>query len=124
MRSQVRRSITGVLTVMLAFAVAGGPLFGQKKKDRDEDARSRTVEGSVRDQNDNLIEGAVVKLKNMKTLQVRSFITDENGAYRFHGLETDVDYKLQAEHGGRSSRERTLSVFDSRRKAIINLTLE
>lgn len=95
----------------------------QGKKQR-EDPNTRSVHGFVEDAEGRPVEGAVVQLKNKKTLQVRSFITQKEGAYYFHGLSTDVDYELRAEHQGRSSATRNLSIFDSRRKAIINLKLE
>jgi len=64
-----------------------------------------------------------VQLKNTKTLQIRSFITRDNGAYYFHGLNTDVDYELRADFSGASSRSRTLSSFDTRRQPVVNLKL-
>lgn len=99
------------------------PLAGQKKQ-KEQEAAVRSVEGVVTDADGNLVEGAVVQLKNTKTLQVRSYITRSDGAYSFHGLSTNVDYQLKAEHQGRSSEVKTLTVFDSRRKAVINLKLE
>jgi len=62
-------------------------------------------------------------LKNTKTLQIRSFITKDHGAYYFHGLSTDIDYELKAEYQGASSPTKTLSSFDSRKQAVINLKL-
>jgi len=58
-------------------------------------------------------------------LQIRSFITQEDGVYHFYELNTDVDYKLKAEDkkSGASSDAKTLSSFDSRKQAIINLKL-
>jgi hypothetical protein len=96
----------------------------QSKKEKAEDAQMRSVEGVVRDQSDNPVEGAVVQLKNTKTLQVRSFITKAGGTYYFHGLSRNVDYELKAESSGMSSDTKTLSVFDDRKKAAINLKLE
>ena len=113
-----RRSWVAV-GVLLALAV---PLAAQRKKE--EDTNVRSVQGLVRDQGDNPVEGAVVQLKNTKTLQVRSFITQQDGTYRFHGLSTNVDYELKANHTGTSSDVKTLSSFDSRTKAVINLKLE
>ncbi len=52
------------------------------KKDKEED-KLRMVQGVVTDAQDNPLVGAVVQLKNSKTLQVRSFITQENGVYQF-----------------------------------------
>ncbi|MEK7406868.1 MAG: carboxypeptidase-like regulatory domain-containing protein [Acidobacteriota bacterium] len=83
----------------------------------------RSVQGVVTDPAGNPVEGAVVHLKNTKTLQIRSYITKGDGAYSFHGLSTNIDYELKAEHQGLSSDVRTLSVFDSRKSAVINLRL-
>ena len=94
-----------------------------QKKDKQQDSGTRSVQGVVTDEDGNPVEGAVVQLKNTKTLQVRSYITRGDGAYQFHGLSSDVDYQLKAEFRGRSSDVRTLSVFDSRKKAVINLRL-
>ena len=82
-----------------------------------------TILGTVMDPSGAAIGGAVVQLKNTKTLQIRSFITKEHGAYYFHGLSPDVDYELKAEYQGQSSPTKTLSAFDSRKQAVINLKL-
>ena len=95
--------------------------FAQSKKKDDE---SRTVQGIVSMADDSPIVGAVVYLKNTKTLQVRSFITQTGGAYFFHGLSPDVDYELRAENKGVSSPTKTLSSFDSRKDANINLKVK
>ncbi|MGB9606080.1 MAG: carboxypeptidase-like regulatory domain-containing protein [Bryobacteraceae bacterium] len=117
----MRRVLFLVLAVVLAWLAETA--FGQKKS-KEEEAPTRSVEGVVTDPDGNPVEGAVVQLKNTKTLQIRSFITRKDGAYAFHGVSTDVDYELKAEHQGRSSDVRRLSVFDSRRKAVINLRLK
>jgi hypothetical protein len=64
-----------------------------------------------------------VQLKNIKTLQIRSFITKEGGAYYFQGLSPDVDYELKADYQGESSGTKTLSSFDSKKLSYINLKL-
>lgn len=95
--------------------------FGKKK---DQDSNVRTVQGIVTDEADNPISGAVVQLENMKTLQIRSFITKEKGNYYFSDLSTDVDYKLHAENNGMVSSTKTLSSFDSRKAATMNLKVD
>jgi len=100
------------------------PLFGSSRKEKGEDENVRSVQGLVRDPSDVPVEGAVVQLKDTKTLRVRSFITQEDGTYRFHGLSTEVDYELKASHKELESDVRRLSVFDSRKVAVINLKLE
>ncbi len=82
------------------------------------------VQGTVTDTKDNAVDGAVVQLKNTKTLQVRSFITREHGAYYFHGLDPNVDYALKAEFQDSASEGKTLSTFDSRKQPVINLKLD
>ena len=52
---------------------------------------------------DNAVVGAVVQLKDTKTLQIRSFITQDKGEYHFAGLSTNIDYELKADHDGASS---------------------
>ncbi len=59
-------------------------LHAQKKN---EDTTTRTVEGTVTNAANQPVAKAVVQLKNTKTLQIRSFITQEDGSYHFAGLE-------------------------------------
>jgi len=110
------------LNIILALALCLTPAFAQKKKDSDD--KTRSVQGLVVTADEAPVQGAVVQLKDSKTLRVRSFISKEDGSYFFHGLDPDVDYALKAEHQGMSSATRTLSSFDSRRKPVINLKLE
>jgi hypothetical protein len=108
-----------VALLLTTFSTVASP---QKKKGEDQNARS--VQGVVEGPQGNLIEGAVVQLKNTKSLQVRSFITLREGSFYFHGLSPDVDYELKAEFNDLASPVRRLSVFDSRKQAIVNLKLE
>lgn len=114
------------LLMMLAFAVAVSwlqPLALAQRDNKKEDSSVRSVQGTVTDPAGNPVPGAVVHLKNTKTLQIRSFISKQDGGYAFHGLSTNVDFELKAEHDGTASDVKTLSVFDSRNKAVINLKL-
>ena len=95
-----------------------------QRREKGENANTRSVQGVVQDAADNPIEGAVVQLKDTKSLQIRSFITKANGAYHFHGLSPDIDYELKADHRGKSSDSRRLSSFDSRKQAVMNLKIE
>ena len=108
-----------VLGILLLICAPAG--FGQGKKKGDD--QNRSVQGAVTSADDQAVVGAVVQLKNTKTLQIRSFITKENGTYYFHGLSPDVDYELKADSQGVSSGTKTLSSFDSRKQATITLKL-
>jgi hypothetical protein len=118
-RPLIRRT-GAVLAFLLLLGVFCAFSAGKKKSD---DQGLRSVQGTVSDPDGNAVDGAVVQLKNTKTLQIRSFITKDQGSYYFHGLSPDVDYELRAEYRGPSSPTKTLSAFDSRKQATINLTL-
>jgi len=94
------------------------------KKERQEEENTRAVAGVVRGENDEVVEGAVVQLKDTKTLKIRSYITKADGVYRFFGLSTNSDYELRADYKNLSSPTKTLSIFDSRKQAVINLKVE
>jgi len=73
--------------------------FAQKKKAEN----TRSVQGTVTVADGSLVNGAVVQLKNTKTLQIRSFITKDDGTYHFYDLSPDIDYELKADYQGASS---------------------
>ena len=116
-----RTVFAGVLTAALTLSCAG-LLSAQNKKDK-EDPNVRSLQGQVVDPDDKPAVGAVVQLKETRTLQVRSFITQTNGEYRFSGLRADADYEVKADFNGMSSDTKRLSNFDSRKIATVNLKL-
>ncbi len=104
--------------LVIALLAAAPPGVAQK------DQRTRSVQGIVTDAGESPLAKAVVQLKNLKTLQVKSFYTDDQGAYRFHGLDPDQDYELKAEFGNASSGPKKVTSFDSRREVVINFKLD
>lgn len=125
--------IAGVAVGALAVAAASAqivpqqknpPLFKGEKKPKDEDVKTRNLSGTVKDDQETPVPGAVVQLKDTKSLQVRSFITKEDGVYHFYGLSADIDYQVKADSKGQSSGVKTLSVFNSTKNAVIHLKLE
>lgn len=119
----MKNRLVRALAVFVLVAAVAAPLGAQGKKNK-EDLTRRHVEGLVTDASDQPVNGAVVQLKDMRSLAVRSFITREGGKYSFYNLDVNIDYELRAEHNGVSSPTRTLSVFDTRRSPVINLKLE
>jgi hypothetical protein len=98
------------------------PLFkGERKK---AESNERSLTGTIVDKADAPVEGAVVQIKDTKTLRVRSFLTKGDGKYQFHGLSMDTDYEVKAERQGISSETRTLTVYDTRKEPILNLKLD
>jgi hypothetical protein len=120
MTRMVKRRI-GWLAMTALLVSASSTLEAKKKNPED---ALRTVQGTVTDAAGNQVDGAIVQLKNTKTLQIRSFVTQQHGAYYFHGLSPDVDYEIRADFQGASSSTKTMSSFDSRKEVSINLKLE
>ena len=84
----------------------------------------RTLQGQVMADTEAPLPGAVVFLKNTRTMTVRSFVSDDKGNYRFTSLSPNVDHEVHAEYNGKHSDTKTLSSFDSRRVAYINLKIK
>jgi hypothetical protein len=101
-------TLTASLTVSLA--VAQGDM--------------KTVRGTVVDKDEAPLASAIVHLKNLRTMAVRTYITDVSGTFRFSGLDPNVDYDLHAEHGNLTSNSRTISSFDSRKEIIVPLKVD
>ncbi len=116
------KRISALLIVLaMTLSLATSSAFGQKKE---KVPAEKTVTGIVTDVNGNAVPGAVVQLKNMKTLQVKSFIAKEKGDYYFHGLSVDVDYQLLAQANGKESPTRTISTFDNHMTLTINFQVK
>jgi hypothetical protein len=84
----------------------------------------RVVQGTVRDSSDQPQANAVVYLQDQKSLEVRTFITEADGHYRFGQLSSDVDYQLWAEYKGHKSKTRSISSFDSKKQFTFDLKID
>jgi hypothetical protein len=84
---------------------------------------SRTLTGTVMDKNDKPVPEAIVYLKNTKTLAMKTYIARKDGTYRFPELSNNIDYEVYAERNGLKSKSKTLSQFDDRPNATINLQI-
>ena len=84
----------------------------------------RVVQGTVLNSEGQPLANAVTYLQDQKTLQVRTFITEADGHYRFGQLASDVDYQLWAEFKGRKSKTRAISSFDSKKQFTFDLKVD
>jgi len=91
---------------------------------RQSGAQLRTVHGTVVNSSGAPVSDAVVYLKNMRTLSVRTYISPHSGQYRFSGLDPNVDYQIHAEHQNLTSASHTISSFDSNPDIIIQLKID
>jgi hypothetical protein len=112
------------LTAFSILCLSAAGLLAQDKK-LNEDPNTRSVQGIVSSAASKSVTGSVVQLKDTKTLQIRSYVTHDDGAYHFAGLSTNVDYELKAETpAGQSSGTKRLSNFDGRKAATVNLPVK
>ncbi len=84
----------------------------------------RSVQGRVVNASDTPISSAIVYLSDVRTMTVESYITQQDGAYRFEQLAPDDDYKLWAQVDGKKSKVKTLSSFDDRSVFHVILKIE
>ncbi|MSV35092.1 MAG: carboxypeptidase regulatory-like domain-containing protein [Bryobacterales bacterium] len=115
-----------ILALAMAGLVLSAGLLAQNKsrEERRAEANSRAVQGLVTSAGDQPVTGAVVQLKDMRTLQVRSYITQSDGAYHFSGLRMDIEYQVTAKSGDATAGPRSLSIFDTRKDAVMHLKLD
>ena len=118
----MKKLSVATIGLALGLALALGPVPASHAQKND--ANTRSVLGQATDRGGGPLEKAVVYLKNTKTLQVRTYITDERGEFHFQGLSTDADYELHAEHDGASSPRKTISAFDSRKEIQVTLKID
>ncbi len=118
---------TGVLLVGLLFASTlalaqlPAPQFYQAKEKA---PQTRTLTGMVSNQHGNPLSDSVVYLTNTRTMGVKTYIVGNDGMYRFPSLSPNIDYQVYAQFKSRKSDTKTLSSFDSRPNAVINLRVE
>jgi Carboxypeptidase regulatory-like domain len=84
----------------------------------------RSVEGKVYGPQDTPLNSAVVYLQDSKTNNIKSFISTQDGSFRFGQLSTDIDYLLWAEYQGKKSEQKSISSFNSRKQLVIDLHIK
>jgi Carboxypeptidase regulatory-like domain len=91
--------------------------------DKNQD-QGRNITGQVTTKSEAPLPDAVVYLKNTKTLTIKSFITEKDGGYRFHGLSPNIDYEIYADYQGQKSQTKTISSFDNRNNITLNIRID
>ena len=121
-----RMRIVSMLAILGCCAFFLQNAVGQKqtREERREAAANRSVQGLVTGPDDQPVSGAIVQLKDKRTLQVRSFITQGDGMFHFSGVKNDNDYEVSVKFGEMTAPSRTLSIFDNRKEAIMNFKLD
>ncbi len=118
------RSLTAMTPRLLLLAALSGALAlapalaGQRN-----DGSPRSIFGHVLNRENQPLAKAVVYLKNTRTLAIRSYITEQDGAFRFSGVAANVDYEIYADWQGAHSDVKTLGAFDERKQAEFTLKI-
>jgi hypothetical protein len=113
------RRLALLMLVLMAFTATA--LFPQGKGHESE---LRTVRGTVVDKQETPVDSAVVYLKNARTQDITTHISDKEGQFRFSGLDLNADYEIHAEHEGWTSATRSISNFDNRKEFVLTLKLD
>ena len=120
-----------LLGAALAVLVSPGPSpasppqarFPRPPDTRVDPRAPKTLTGQVVDKEGKGLPQAVVHLKNQRTLEVRTHISDSEGKYRFNGLNPETDFAVHAESRGASSPTRTVSAFDDKKDVYLVLEI-
>jgi hypothetical protein len=113
-RSYARAVVTALVVVCLLASVAGMA----------QSSAVRSVEGKVYAAASLPQSSAVVYLQDSKTNNIKSFISTQDGSYRFGQLSSDVDYQVWAEYKGKKSDKKNISSFNSKKQLVIDLHLK
>jgi hypothetical protein len=111
--------VISVIAICILFSL--GASAQDDKKSKKEESTLRSVQGTVVDNEDKPVVGAIVQLKDVRTLQMRSYITKANGEYHFSSLKVDDDYEVEARNNHMTSGAKKISIFDNRKIVIQNL---
>ncbi len=98
--------------------------FAQDERPRPKESQLRTVRGTVVDKDEAPVETAVIYLKNARTQDIVTHLSEPDGQFRFTGLDLNVDYEIHAEHEGWTSSSHSISNFDSRKEFVLTLKLD
>jgi len=108
--------------LVLVVLVAAGAFVQSQGKEKPPELR--TVHGLVVDKDENPLSNGVIYLENMKTKDVQSHISEDDGSYSFSGMDPNVDYQIYAVHGALISSTHTISSFDSRMDVHLDLVVD
>lgn len=105
---------------LLAMMAAAAPVAAAQNQG----FGTKQLQGKVLGNNDAPLSGAIVYLQNSRNNDIKSYITEKDGAYHFAGIAADTDYTLWASFKGKKSPTKTVSSFDTRKNVFIDLHIK
>ena len=122
-----RKTLAGVTFAALVAGVVPAGLVGgllNPPPVRAQNIGQRVVDGTVVDASSNIVSGATVFLKDLKSKSIRSYTTDAEGKFRFTQVNMAEDHELWAEKAGHKSTVKTVSEWDARKEFETELKLK
>ncbi len=119
-RWQLRLTRLAAFGAMLMLMAAALPLSHAD----DQDFGLKNLQGKVFDAKDAPISGAIVYLQNSRNSDIKTFISGDDGSYRFAALSADTDYSVWAAFKGKKSPTKSISSFDTRKQVFIDLHIK
>lgn len=110
--------LAGVLLFLLAAASAAMPTAAAQ------DFGLKQLQGKVLGASDAPLNGAIVYLQNSRNNDIKSYISESDGAYHFASLAADTDYTVWASYKGKKSPRKRISSFDTRKQVYIDLHIK
>jgi Carboxypeptidase regulatory-like domain len=110
--------------LMFTLVLLAATLMYAQDKPKKGESELRTVRGTVVDKDETPVETAVVYLKNVRTQDIITHLSDPDGQFRFTGLDLNVDYEIHSERDGWTSSSRQISNFDTRKEFVLTLKLD
>ena len=115
------RRVFGISAVIL---LASSALLFAQGNSKGKESQLRTVRGTVVDSTEAPSDTAIVYLKNSRTQDITTHLSDTDGTFRFSGLDLNIDYEIHAEKDGWTSATRSISNFDTRKEFVLTLKLD
>lgn len=84
----------------------------------------RTVKGIVTDPKGAPLAGASVRLKNLQSLQIRSYVTQKDGTYRFTNVAPGAEYEINAHFRGHTSDVKAIRWYEDGKDLEMTLVID
>ena len=104
---------------VVCFLVVLGAMLGSSPAQE-----LRVIQGRVVGSNEQPLQNAIVYLEDQKSTEIKTYITEADGQFRFGELSSDVDYQVWAKYQDHKSKTKSISSFDSKKLFVFDLKVD